>query len=206
AMVFGVAAFSLVVQGLSMGRLVRRLDVATRTEAERLYELFVGRAKAIDEALDAAERLHEASRIPTTVYRDFEAEYGEEKEDLNRAIAALLDEHPEIRRKELLVGERQVLAREKSAVLDALRSGVIGDDVGQRLLDEIDLKISSVDDGETTVTRRSEAVEEGGAYEEFWHEEARKFGLESAYEEDGERDGSAGEQGHDENSRETSDE
>jgi CPA1 family monovalent cation:H+ antiporter len=46
AMVFGVAAFSLIVQGLTMGRLLDRFDIITRSDAEELYELLVGRRRA----------------------------------------------------------------------------------------------------------------------------------------------------------------
>ncbi|MFB6081498.1 MAG: cation:proton antiporter [Halanaeroarchaeum sp.] len=177
AMVFGVAAFSLVVQGLSMGRLVDALDITTRTEAERMYELLVGRARAVDAALDAARRLNESSQLPSGVYEDFTAEYGSEKEALDHAIADLLSEHPEIRRKELLVGERRVLKREKSAVMDAVRTGVVSDDVGRRLLEEVNLKLSRVAAGESTVSSEVTDVEEPGAYREFWREAAEEFGL-----------------------------
>ncbi|MFC6725649.1 cation:proton antiporter, partial [Halobium palmae] len=42
AMVFGVAAFSLIVQALTMEGLLDRLGIATRSEAEELYELLLG--------------------------------------------------------------------------------------------------------------------------------------------------------------------
>ncbi len=173
AMVFGVAAFSLVVQGLTMGRLLDGLGVVTRTEAEELYELLVGRARAVDAALEAAERLRDGGELHGDVYADFRSEYGREKEDLNAAIGGLLAEHPEIRREELLVGERRVLTEEKSALADAMREGTVSDDVGERLLDEVDLKLDRVDDGESTVS--DDVGEE--AYREFWRERAREFGL-----------------------------
>lgn len=177
AMVFGVAAFSLVVQGLTMERLIKTLDIVMRTDAERMYELLIGRARAVDEALEAAELLADSSRLSASVFEDFEAEYGAEKEALNHAIADLLADHPEIRRKESLVGERQVLTREKSAILDAIRTGVISDDVGDRLLEEVDLKLSAVQEGKSTVSSGVTDVDQTGAYEEFWRAEADAFGL-----------------------------
>ena len=172
AMVFGVAAFSLVVQGLSMGRLLDRLDVVTRSESEELYELLVGRARAVDNALESADELRRAGQLSPSVYDDFTAEYEREKAELNEAISTLLAEHPEIRREELLIGERQVLRREKSAIMDAMRSGIVSDDVGERLLDEVDIKLDMVHAGESTV--RGEGAE---GYEEFWRQRAEAFGL-----------------------------
>ncbi|MFB6082577.1 MAG: cation:proton antiporter [Halanaeroarchaeum sp.] len=189
AMVFGVAAFSLVVQGLSMGRVISALGINMRTEAERMYELLVGRARAVDAALDAARRLHDSNQLPDGVYDDFTAEYGSEKDALNHAIADLLEEHPDIRRKELLVGERRVLKREKSAIIDAMRTGVIGDDVGQRLLEEVNLKLSQVTSGESTVSSEVRDVGEPGAFEEFWRDEAEDFDLSVEPSEESEGDG-----------------
>ncbi|AUV81516.1 sodium:proton antiporter [Salinigranum rubrum] len=181
SMVFGVAAFSLVVQGLTMGRLLDRLGVVTRSEAEELYELLVGRRRAVQEALDAAEALYRDGEIPRGVYEDFEAEYGNEQEDLSGAIARLFERHPELRTEQLLMGERRVLQQEKSALIDAVRSGLIASDVGDRLTEEVDLKLDSVRSGESTVKE----VEEG--YTEFWRERAREFGLDVGDADDGDR-------------------
>ncbi|MFC4405102.1 Na+/H+ antiporter [Haloarchaeobius iranensis] len=174
AMVFGVAAFSLIAQGLSMGRLLNGLGIVTRSPAAELYELLVGRARAVDSALEAAEELEAAGEVSTATYEGFTTEYEREKADLNSAIRELLDEHPEIRQQEVLAGERQVLQREKSAIMDATRSGVISDDVGNRLMEEVDLKLDRVHSGETTVSEHEEG------YEEFWRTRAAAFGIAAA--------------------------
>ncbi|MDY7081196.1 MAG: cation:proton antiporter, partial [Halobacteria archaeon] len=106
AMVFGVAAFSLIVQGLTMSSLLDTLNIVQRSEAEELYELLVGRARAVDDALDTAERLHSSGRLPESVYQEFKSEYEKEKEELNRAISDLLQKNPGIRDEELRVKER----------------------------------------------------------------------------------------------------
>jgi CPA1 family monovalent cation:H+ antiporter len=178
AMVFGVAAFSLVVQGLTMGNVMGALDIVTRSDAEKLYELLVGRARAVDAALESAERLHEAGELSASVYEDFRGEYEREKKDLNEAIGQLLENNPELRREELLVGERRVLKQEKSALMDAMRNGVVSDDVGHRLIEEIDLKLDRVQSGDSTVSDRPE--KEG--YEEFWRSQAQEYGLELPFE------------------------
>ncbi|MFD1514960.1 Na+/H+ antiporter [Halomarina rubra] len=171
AMVFGVAAFSLVVQGLTMERLLDGLGIITRSDAEELYELLVGRRRAVTAALEAAERLKNQGDLPREVYQDFTNEYEQEQTELQETIASLLSKNPELRHERLLVGERQVLRREKSAILDAVRSGVITDDVGDRLMDEVDLKLDQVQGGDSTV----ETGEEG--YAEFWRTRASEFGL-----------------------------
>jgi CPA1 family monovalent cation:H+ antiporter len=172
AMVFGVAAFSLVVQGLTMSNLLDHLDIVTRSDEEELLELLVGRARAVDAALEAAEDLHAAGDLPAEVYEDFTTEYEREKDDLNEAISQLLDGHPDLRYEQLLTGERQLLQREKSAIMDAIRTGVVSDDIGERLLEEANLKIDLVRDGESTVQGTAEG------YQEFWRARAAEHGLE----------------------------
>ncbi|WP_049997904.1 cation:proton antiporter [Halococcus sediminicola] len=171
AMVFGVVAFSLVVQGLTMPRLLNGLGIATRSSDQQLYELLNGRARATDAALDAAESLRQRGDIPGDVYEDFTAEYEREQEDLRHAISQLMQEHPDLRREELLIGERRLLQREKNAIREAVRNGVIGGDIGDRLLEEVDLKLDRINDGQSTVDEREEG------YEEFWRTQAAEFGL-----------------------------
>ncbi|MFC7195926.1 hypothetical protein ACFQL4_16960 [Halosimplex aquaticum] len=107
------------------------------------------------------------------MYDDFTAEYEREKVQLGDAIAELLRENPQLRHEQLLAGERQVLQREKSALRDAMHDGVVSDDVGERLVEEIDLKLDYVRDGTTTVEEREEG------FDEFWRRRAREFGLDA---------------------------
>jgi len=172
-MTFGIAAFSLVVQGLTIRRLVDFLGIATVSEEERLYQLLVGRARAVDEVLEAAESLRKQNRISESVYERFSAEYTAEKEDLNEAISRLLAEHPPLRDRERLTGERQLLIREEAAIRDAEHAGLVTSDVAADLLDEVNLKLDRVRRGETTVTRERDV--EG--YEEYWRQRAREHGL-----------------------------
>jgi CPA1 family monovalent cation:H+ antiporter len=163
-----------------MGWLIDRLGIVTTTEEERLYQLLVGRARAVDAALESAENLYDEGRIPRSVYERFEREYGAEKADLNEAISTLLSEHPQIRDREQVVGERQVLTRERSAVRSAERDGLISTEVAEELLDEVNLKLDQVRSGETTVSRMRDEEE----YEEFWRQRAREHDLVDRGEED----------------------
>ncbi|MFC7029098.1 hypothetical protein ACFQH8_19955 [Halomicroarcula sp. GCM10025710] len=58
------------------------------------------------------------------------------------------------------MSERRVLQEEKNAVKDAIRAGVINDDIGERLLEEIDLKVDLVAAGESTVLGGGEGYDE----------------------------------------------
>ncbi|WP_135822842.1 Na+/H+ antiporter [Halostella litorea] len=168
-MVFGIAGFGLVVQGLTIGRLVEHLGIATTSDEERLYQLLIGRARAVDAVLEEARALHEDNRIPDEVYEKFAVEYRSEKEQLDATIAELLDEHPEIRDRERTVAERHLLKHERSAVKTAELDGLLSSDVAAELMEEVNLKLDRLDRGESTVV--ASRSEEG--YDEFWRAEAR---------------------------------
>ncbi|MDY6778263.1 MAG: cation:proton antiporter [Candidatus Nanohaloarchaea archaeon] len=172
AMVFGVAAFSLIVQGLTMAKVLDRLDIVRKTETKNLYELLIGRARAVDEALDAIERLHRARKIPSLVYETFKDRYRAEKDELNQYISRVLAENPGLQEEEITLGERRALNQEKSAVKDAMRSGIISEDVGERLLEEINLQIDRAESGENTVDYHREEEPEW-----FWQDLVEEHGL-----------------------------
>jgi len=172
AMVFGVAAFSLIVQGLTMDRLLSRLGVVRQSKADELYEQLLGRIRMVDSALEATAELYENNQLPKNVYDDFRTEYDRERKDLQVAISTLLSDHPEIRNEELLIDERQVLKYEKNALMESMRTGIVSNDAGEPLLEEINLKLSKIDSGQSTV---KDELEEG--YEEFWRYRAREFGI-----------------------------
>ncbi|MDY6765272.1 MAG: sodium:proton antiporter, partial [Halobacteria archaeon] len=162
----------------TMERALDLTNIITRSDPEELYELLIGRAQAVNNALETVEELHDSGQIPDVVYEDFKDEYGREKEELNRAIASLLSEYPEIHEEQVRMGERLVLKQEKSSIIDAMRQGTVSDSVGEELLNEIDLKLDRLSSGESTV---SSSEREG--YEEFWRERAREYGLDFELEE-----------------------
>jgi CPA1 family monovalent cation:H+ antiporter len=69
------------------------------------------------------------------------------------------------------MGERRVLEQEKSAIVDAIRTGAIANEIGERLIEEADLKLDRVRSGESTVKESREG------YTEFCRRRAREFGL-----------------------------
>jgi CPA1 family monovalent cation:H+ antiporter len=70
--------------------------------------------------------------------------------------------------------------------MEAMRSGVVSNDAGDRLVEEVNFKLERVRSGETTVSESEEG------YEEFWRTRASEYGLEAAELTESERDGSQG--------------
>ncbi|MDY6771172.1 MAG: cation:proton antiporter [Candidatus Nanohaloarchaea archaeon] len=169
AMVFGVAALSLTVQGLSMAGFLDRLGVNRREDEEKLYELLLGKARAVDSALDALQDLYKKGSIPYIVFKECKQEYEKQKDDLSTAISRLLEQNPGIREEEIHSGERVVLNQEKSAIMDAVRRGTINESIGEQLIEELDIQLDNLEEGESVV-RGTQAKEQ-------WRKRAEEEGL-----------------------------
>ncbi len=145
ALVFGIAAISLVVNGLTMDGLLDRLGIVTKSTAEQRYELLMGRLHGVDAALAGAEELHQRDDIPQEFYEDIVTRYAIQKRRLNRSISELLDEHPHLREKEELAAESEIVRREILGIRTAVERGIISADVGDRLLAETERRLERVD-------------------------------------------------------------
>jgi CPA1 family monovalent cation:H+ antiporter len=157
-----------------MKRFLRAVGVQTSGKERELYDLLLTRAKAVDEALDEAERLHAQNLIRTDVYERFKREYGREKRELEHVIRSLLEREPSLLKQELLQSERRILQAEESAITEAELSGQLSTELAEDLISEVREKQARLERGETTVT--SDVEHEG--YREFWRERAADFGLE----------------------------
>ena len=144
ALVFGVAAVTLVVNGLTMGRLIDRLGIVVTSAAERKYELLLGRLHGVDAALTGAEELHERDDVSTEIYERIVEQYTSEKRRLNSAISELLDEHPNLREKEELTAESEIVRREILGIKMAMERGIVSTDVGNSLLEETEGKLEEL--------------------------------------------------------------
>ena len=146
ALVFGIAAVTLVVNGLTMGRLIDRLGIVITSTAERQYELLIGRLHGVDAALAGAEQLHQRDDISSEIYERIVTRYSSEKRRLNHAISTLLEQHPHLREREELTAEGEIVRREILGIKTAMERGIISTDVGNRLLETTEEKLEELVD------------------------------------------------------------
>ena len=172
ALVFGVATVTLLVQGLTVGSLVERLGIVTKSEAEQVYELLVGRLHGVDAAIEAAEEYHEHDDMPTPLYEDAVADYQAERDRLDRRISRLIEESPELREKEELLDERRLLQHEELGIRNAMERGVVSREAGEKLLEAVERRSDRVARGQPTLGEDAEVRRA-----EVWQSAADEYGL-----------------------------
>ena len=144
-MTFGVVLISILVHGLSMSAVLRRLGIVHAGTDRRLYELSRGRLHAADAALAEIERMSQRHLAEADVLEALRDEYHRaierDKEDMGglsidrRALHA--EESSRVRRRLLMV--------EKRSVIDAYHEGRIDRSTHDRLLADIDARLLEVE-------------------------------------------------------------
>ena len=144
-MVFGVVLLSILVQGLSMTSLARRLGVIGGREAMTLYELARARRQLAMDALGEIENLRHGHFVEPRALDAVEDEY---RKRASRAEAQLeeveLDRDRQLH-EETAEARRRLLLFERKQLLEARQRGMMGDDAFNRLLADIDARLLDCD-------------------------------------------------------------
>lgn len=155
-MSFGVVILSILLQGLTMSRLLRSLGIV-RDEEERLaYELARARLQASHAAmveLDRMARNHASDRETIETLRQ---EYEPRLHDAERTLHDVHYEHSYLHEDELRWARRRVLLAQKESAIDAFHRGVVRREGYERLLADLDARLLELDSGEEPTAQEEE--------------------------------------------------
>ncbi len=144
SMTFGVVLFTLVIQGLSMAGLLKRLRLQTLDEGQMEYERTWGQLYALEAAWRHLERLHRDNVISDPVWRTLDHTYTRAGHHLNQELQALLTQHPELQARELQQAQWEALRAERSALNDLWRRGLISEEVYRQLVNDVDRRMANL--------------------------------------------------------------
>lgn len=138
AMAFGVVLFSLLVQGFSMGPLVRRLRLVERSAEQDEYERHNARAVAGRAAFEHLQRQHRQGLISEHTWKFLAPILSEHNQALAEAVREVLAAHPELEAEELVTARRELLRAQRSTLSTLLKDGILSEDVYAQLVSEVD--------------------------------------------------------------------
>jgi CPA1 family monovalent cation:H+ antiporter len=140
-MTYGVVVLSILVQGLTMAPLLRRLGLVGAAEHRMRYEAERGLIRSSREALRALDGLVERGTLAPADAETLRAEYRTQVEvaeararELHLAAAEIADEERHAARRHLLQVERQTLRAD-------LHAGLIGNEAFDELAREVDARL-----------------------------------------------------------------
>lgn len=140
SMTFGVVILSILLQGLTMGPLLRWFRLVgsseARVEYDRLRGIVNGGRAALAE-IDRLDRQHFSKEVVDELRTSYEARV-DEAETAAQALHLRADS---LRAEDRLVALRQVYIAEKDAIMAAYRTGQIGEESVERLVADIDARL-----------------------------------------------------------------
>jgi len=144
AMTFGVAIFSLLVQGLTVSGFVRKLGLTTHDPAQKEVELATGRLSMLYGAMEELSRLHEERTILPEVEVRLRRELKEQAAKWEKEVEKLQGIHGPLVEEQMRIARREILKAGKSDLLSLMHAGTIGSDVYKELAMELDHELDQI--------------------------------------------------------------
>ncbi len=139
-MTFGVVGFSLIVQGLSIGKLLAFLKIGGKDKNLEKYEYEKGKLIALSEASDELELMYKESLISKQVY-DMLLQY--HSRDLQKAkeIIEELAHDKIVKEYEFETSLKRLLLKQKDSIQESIKHGIISSSTGEKLIALINKEI-----------------------------------------------------------------
>ena len=138
---FGVVILSILVQGTTMGSLLRKLRLVSASETKLEHEKLRGRLKSGRSALAELQRMSAQRGFAEQAVAPLRDEYERRVRETEQSLEALHSRFEGFAEEERLVARRQALIVEKDTILSAYRSGEIGEQSYEELLADVDARL-----------------------------------------------------------------
>jgi CPA1 family monovalent cation:H+ antiporter len=155
-MAFGVVVFTLLVQGFSMGSLVRRMGLAERSEMQIEYERRHARAVAVRAAYGHLEEMRANGLISDHTWQTLSPVLEEHSQTLIDSVKQVMAADPAIETQELENARREALIAQRSTLSNLRRNGVIAEEIYSQLIGEVDAAIANKSGGWPELVRRQD--------------------------------------------------
>jgi CPA1 family monovalent cation:H+ antiporter len=143
-MTFGVVLFTVVVQGMTVERLIKRLGLNRRQVSDIEKQRRLGRLYSSRAGLREIDQLHEQGFMAESTWRALGSVYSEEIQQRGQELQELAHHFPALDAEAAVQAREAALRAERSALLDARRRDLISDDVQQELLQEVDGRLAAL--------------------------------------------------------------
>lgn len=149
-MAFGVVLFTLLVQGLTMKPLIRRMDLIQKSQPQKDYESLHAQAVMSRTAYNRLEGMYQDGLLSRPVWQLLSGPLDSHANSLVDAASHTMQTHPEVEINELNAAINAALNSERAALQRLLRENKVSDETFSKLAQEIDAAIT---DNQTSLVR-----------------------------------------------------
>jgi CPA1 family monovalent cation:H+ antiporter len=147
-MTFGVVLLSLVVQGLTMARLLHRFGLVHVTPGLVEHEQARAELRAVDVAVRELDRLRRQHAAPPFALDAMEQRLEARRAEARRVLESLSAGESTVRRGESVRAVRRILLAERAELAEMRDDGMMSREALSRLADDLDLRLARLDAGE----------------------------------------------------------
>jgi Na+:H+ antiporter len=144
-MTFGVVLISILIQGLSMSRLLTRWGVAGAQQDRHEYEQRKGALLAANAALSALGKMRHSRSAPPAVLEQLSSEYETRVGEAEKMMHALQGQHARLEEEEAEAARRHLLLVEKDELMRGRREGILSDEAYERLVTDVDARLHELE-------------------------------------------------------------
>ena len=137
-MAFGVVLFTLLIQGISMDWVVKKLKIVQRSQFQVEYERRHARFVAGRAAYDYLRRMNQQGLISEHTWQRLAPIMERRNDALVEAVKQVITSNPTVEAEELDTAHREALRAQRSALTGLLRDGVISEEIYSQLVGEVD--------------------------------------------------------------------
>ena len=141
AMTFGVVIFTLLIQGTTMGGLVKKLKLNQNTLGQNIYMIRQARAAATQAAHNRINALRNEGLISNHTFDLVDPVLRTELFRLRGLIRGVLEKEPDVAAEELDMAWREALRSERSTINTLLQSGMVSEENYEKMISQIDLAL-----------------------------------------------------------------
>ena len=138
AMVFGLVLFTLLVQGTSMGTVVRKLQIIPRRADRDEYDLRRAIAASTRAGFEQLEKVYKDGMISKHVWEILSGALDPYSRQLTKEVKEILKKHPEVEKEELDSAWREFLRHQRLIVTEQLADHAITEDIYSEVVSQID--------------------------------------------------------------------
>ncbi|NIR45502.1 MAG: Na+/H+ antiporter [Gemmatimonadetes bacterium] len=137
----GAVFLSLMVQGLTIKPLMSRLGLLRRTSEQEEFERAQGQAMAARAALSELEVLNQRGEISERLYRKLNRYFERKRAEATATLGLMTEDYGAVRRRQLGRVSTQLFAAERAALNEALRRGLLSEEVWGELKQDVDARL-----------------------------------------------------------------